>query len=126
MSEMTVVVLGASRNRDKFGNKAVRAYLKRSWTVYPVNPHADEIEGVRAYRSLTSVPGPVDRATIYLPPSVTLPLLDDLAKLRPKETFFNPGSESPQVIERARVLALNPISECSIVDIGLSPSQFPG
>lgn len=125
MSEGTVVVLGASKDRNKYGNKAVRAYLQRGWTVYPVNPSIDEIEGIKAYRSLSEITGPIDRVTVYLPPAVVSSLLEDLAKLHPTEVFFNPGSDSPEVIERATALGLNAISACSIVDIGMSPAQFP-
>lgn len=126
MPEGTVVVLGASTDRNKYGNKSVRAYLARGWTVYPVNPKADEIEGVKAYKSLRDVTGHVDRVTVYLPPPVVMTLLEDIASLHPQETYFNPGSESPEIIERATALGLNPIAACSIVDIGMTPSQFPG
>jgi predicted CoA-binding protein len=126
MSEGIVVVLGASTDRNKYGNKSVRAYLKRGWTVYPVNPKADEIEGVKAFKSLKEITGPIDRVTVYLPPTVVITLLDDIASLHPQETYFNPGSESVEVMEKAAALGLNPIAACSIVDIGMTPSQFPG
>ena len=45
----TVAILGASADRSKFGNKAVRAFLARGYTVYPVNPKGGEIEGLAAY-----------------------------------------------------------------------------
>ncbi len=120
----SVVVVGASTDRRKFGNKAVRAYLRQGWTVYPVNPHAEVIEGVRAYRSVDEVPGPVDRVTLYVPPEVGLELLPKIAKLRPKELFVNPGAESEALLARARELGLEPIVACSILDIGEHPDRL--
>ena len=63
----TVAVIGASRNRDKFGNKAVRAFAKRGYTVIPIHPREREVEGLQAYRSVLDVPGPIDLATLYVP-----------------------------------------------------------
>ena len=58
----TIAILGASADRSKFGNKAVRAFLARGFTVYPVNPKGGEVEGLPAYRSLAEIPaGPVPR-----------------------------------------------------------------
>ena len=57
----SIAVIGASGDRSKYGNKAVRAYLKRGWTVYPVNSRESVIEDQRAFRSILDVPSPVDR-----------------------------------------------------------------
>ena len=68
---MTVVaVIGASRNRRKFGNKAVRAFHRRGYHVVPVNPHAGEIEGLRAFATVADVPTAIDLVTLYLPPDI--------------------------------------------------------
>src|SRR5262249_27503458 len=72
----TVAVIGASNIREKFGNKAVRAYLRQGWTVYPVNPNEREVEGLKSYPSITDIPGPVTRATLYLPPEVGVGVLE--------------------------------------------------
>ncbi|HEX9750547.1 MAG TPA: CoA-binding protein [candidate division Zixibacteria bacterium] len=121
----SVVIIGASNDRRKFGNKAVRAYRSLGWTVYPVNPKERLIEDLRAYRALADVPRPVDRVSMYVPPAVGMTLLEDLAALEPDEVFFNPGSDSPEVIDCAKGVMLPVVAACSIVDIGLSPSQFP-
>ena len=125
MAERTVAILGASKDRSKFGNKAVRAYVLQGWTVYPVNPNETEIEGLRCYKSIADVPGPVDRISVYLPPKIGITVLDAMAMVCPGEVFFNPGSDAPEVLDRAAALGISAIPACSIVDIGMTPSQLP-
>ena len=125
MSRPTIAVVGASKDRKKYGNKCVRAYIQGDYEVYPVNPHADEIEGQRVYRTLSEIPAGLDRISIYLPPESTTSLLAELTSWPDTEIWFNPGSADAGVLERARNLGLIARPGCSIVDIGLSPSQFP-
>jgi len=120
----TVAIIGASANRQKFGNKAVRAFRQRGYTVWPVNPHETEIEGLPAYRSVADVPGPIDVVSFYVPPHVGLTVIDDVAARRPGEVWFNPGSESDELLARARTLGIAPIAACSIIGIGMSPYEY--
>lgn len=127
MSERrTVAVIGASNDRRKFGNRAVRAYRAEGWEVYPVNPGAEEIEGLKAYGSILEIPVAIERATVYVHPETTLALLDEIARKGVRELFLNPGSECSEVVARAEALGLLPILACSIVDIGRSPSRPEG
>ncbi|MDH3217855.1 MAG: CoA-binding protein [Candidatus Krumholzibacteria bacterium] len=121
---MVVAVVGASNDRRKFGNKAVRAYVGRGFDVYPVNNHEDFIEGLKAYRSVLDIPVGVDRVSLYLPPASALDVMDDIFRKGTSELFLNPGSESKRVIEKAEALGLNPILACSVIDIGESPGQY--
>ena len=116
-----VAVVGASADRTKFGNKAVRAYLKLGWTVYAVNPKGGEIEGLPVFASLAEVPAPIDRISLYLPPAVGVKTLPDIAASGADEFFVNPGSESDELVAEAKRLGLNPILACSIVAIGERP-----
>ncbi|HOV60369.1 MAG TPA: CoA-binding protein [Candidatus Hydrogenedentes bacterium] len=120
-----IAIVGASPDRKKYGNKAVRAFLKGGWTVYPIHPTAREIEGVPAYPDLKSLPGPVDRVSMYVPPAVGITLIEDIAALKPREFFLNPGAESVELLEKACALGLEPVQACSIVNIGLRPDMFP-
>jgi predicted CoA-binding protein len=123
--KLTVAILGASRDRQKFGNKSVRAHLRAGFDVYPVNPKAETVEGLTAYPNLASVPaGDLDRISIYLPPAVGLRLLDEIKQRGAREVWFNPGSVSVELLRRAAELGLNPICACSIVDVGVSPHQL--
>lgn len=121
--EKTVAVIGATNDRAKFGNKSVRAHLKAGYRVYPVHPRETTVEGLPVFKSIRDVP-PVDRVTVYIPPGALLQILPDIAAKQPKEFFLNPGTESPEVLEKARALGLQPIQACSIVDLGYASSHF--
>ena len=120
----TVAVIGASSDRRKFGNKAVRAFHAHGDTVLPVNPHEREIEGLTAYPSVLAVPGTIDMATMYVPPEVGVRILDELARKGVAEVWLNPGSESDALIARAQALGLNIIEACSITGLGDSTSRY--
>jgi uncharacterized protein len=114
----TVAVIGASNDRRKFGNKAVRTFLQRGYTVYPVNPNETEVEGLPAFRSLRDVPGPIDMVSVYVPPAIGLEVMPDVAAAGAREVWLNPGSESAALIAKARALGIEPIVACSIVGFG--------
>ena len=119
-----VAVIGASTDRRKFGNKAVRAFASHGYDVVPVNPHETSIEGLTAYPSVLAVPGAIDMATMYVPPDVGMQVIEDIARRNIPEVWFNPGSESDALIARAQALGLNAIEACSIMGIGDSPGRY--
>lgn len=116
-----VAVIGASNDRRKFGNRAVRAYLQQGYTVIPVNPHEAEIEGQKVYRSILDVPGPVDLASFYVPPEVGAQVIAEVARKGVSEVWFNPGAESDELVARAKALSIRPVIACSIVALGQNP-----
>jgi uncharacterized protein len=120
----SIAIIGASRDRKKYGNKALRAFMQGGWTVYPVNSREESIEGVKAFKSLADIPGPVDRVSLYVPPQLGMQLLDEIVQKNPAEFFLNPGSENPELVEAAEQRGLHPIQACSIVNIGLRPDMF--
>jgi predicted CoA-binding protein len=118
----TAAVIGASPQRHKFGNKAVRAFAAAGYVVYPVNPNVAAVEGRPTVPSVVQVPArPLDVVTIYLPPAVTLQVLDEVAQVGPGLVWLNPGAYDAAVLARARDLGLNVRPGCSIVGIGMSP-----
>jgi uncharacterized protein len=117
----TIAIIGASNDRAKFGNKAVRAFQQQGYTVYPVNPKEAEIEGLPAFKSIREVPVRPQMISVYLPPRVLLKVLPDIAARGSDELWLNPGTESDEVLAEAERLGLNVIQACSIVGVGVSP-----
>ncbi len=120
-SMKTVAIMGASTDRSKFGNKAVRAFLQQGYTVYPVNPKESKIEGLTCYASIGDVPVRPNKVSVYLPPPVVLKVLPAIAAKGCDELWLNPGTESNEVIAAAEQLGLNVVQACSIVAVGMSP-----
>lgn len=120
----TVAVVGASTNRAKFGNKAVRAFRARGYVVFPINPHAREVEGLRAYPSVTAIPGRVDIATVYVPPDAAVAVMAELAEKGVGEVWLNPGADDERVVRAARARGIEPICACSILGIGERPGDY--
>lgn len=120
----TVAIIGASKDRNKYGNKAVRAFQQQGYTVYPVNPKEAEIEGLPAFKSITDVPVRPRMVSVYLPPPVLLKVLPHIAAKGCDELWLNPGTESDEVLTEAERFGLNVIQACSIVGVGVSPATL--
>jgi hypothetical protein len=124
MNQKTVAVIGASSNREKFGNKALRAFERRGYKVIPINPNEPEVEGHKTYPSVLDVPEPIDMATVYVPVRPGVTVMEQLAKKGVGEVWLNPGADDDRVVARARELGLTIIQACSIIAIGESPSRY--
>src|SRR5688500_565046 len=119
-----VAVVGASSDRGKFGNKAVRSFQAQGHRVIPINPNEAQVEGLRTYGSVLDVPEAIDMATVYVQPDIAFRLLDDFEKKGIPEIWINPGAESDALLTEARRRKLNVIAACSIIAIGQNPYRF--
>lgn len=120
----SIAIVGASSDRNRYSNKAVRAYKAKGYKVFPVSLRDTEIEGLRAYRSIAEVPGKLDAASLYVNPEVGITLLRDIAKKGVKLLFVNPGAESELLVREAKSIGLNPVLACSILSIGMNPEEI--
>ena len=89
----TVAVIGASNNRHKYGNKALRAFAQQGYTVLPVNPHEPQSRGSAPIRSVLDIPGPIDMATVYVQPRRGLEVMEELSRKGVGEVWLNPGAD---------------------------------
>jgi len=123
--EKKIAIVGASRNRAKFGNKAVRAFLEKGYQVFPVHPSENEIEGQRAYRSVLDIPERVALASFYVPSLIGMKVIEEVAqKEGMRIVYLNPGSESEELIRKGRALGLEIRDTCSIIALGADPRKY--
>src|SRR3954463_10606014 len=120
----TVAVVGASSDRRKFGNKALRAFQAEGYTVIPINPNEPEVEGLKTFASVLDVPGPIDMATVYVQPDVAMRLLDEFDQKGIREVWVNLGAESDAMMDAARDRKTKLVFACSIMGVGRSPREF--
>jgi len=75
----SVAIVGASRKEGKIGNYILRnnIMLGYSGPIYPVNPGASEIEGLKCYPSVAAIPEAVELAVIALPAHLVVDVLKD-------------------------------------------------
>jgi len=110
LAKRPFAVVGASRHRDKYGNKVLRAYQQHALKVYPVHPREAEIEGLAAYPTLADLPEPARGVSVITPPAVTEKIVDEVIRLGIQWIWMQPGAESAAAIARAKAAGVNVIA----------------
>jgi|GEM_PF-99020 len=115
-------VVGASTNREKYGNKVVRAYQQAGKTPVPVNPRAEVIEGEKSYASLADIPDleALHGVSIITPPKITVQVVDEAIELGIQRLWLQPGAEHAEAIAKAEAAGLRVIANgpCVLVVLG--------
>lgn len=113
-------VVGASSDREKYGNKVLRCYQQHGMEVFPINPRATEIEGLKAYPSLETLPKQVTGISVITPPKITEAVVQEAIRAGVKHIWMQPGADSPAAIAAAEAAGLEIIAggPCLLVVLG--------
>ena len=96
------VVVGVSADRKKFGNTVFRTMKEKGFTVYPVHPTQETVEGERCYKDVGSLPAEVASIVTVVPPQVTKLVVEDALAKGVKHFWMQPGSNSSAAAQAAR------------------------
>ena len=113
-------VVGASANRQKYGNRVLRCYLQKGRRAIPVNPGEQSIEGVTCVASITDLPPDVQSISMITPPEVTEKLVPLAIRKGIGNIWMQPGAESPAAVKLCRENNVNVIADgsCILVVLG--------
>jgi predicted CoA-binding protein len=110
-----VAVLGASPKSDRYSNQAVRLLASFDYRPIPVNPAFDEIEGLTCFPNLAAIDEPVHTVTIYLRPTRSTLLIDQILAANPQRIIMNPGAENEDLAAAASGAGIEVVEGCTLV-----------
>ena len=121
--------LWARRRMKKIGGRPI-FYLKHykfEGDIYPINPNYDEIQGVKAYKSLSDVPGDVELALIALPAMVEEAVQACAEKGVKATVIFSSGRRATMARRRRQLLQIGRDAGMRIMGPGVwgSPASTP-
>lgn len=108
------VVLGASANPDRYSFLAVNKLKAFKHPVVAIGKRA----GTVGDTPILAAPEPqegVDTVTLYLNPTNQQPYYDYILGLKPQRIIFNPGTENPELMRKAREQNIEPVVGCTLV-----------
>ncbi len=98
VSQRKLAVVGVSRKKMKFGNLAFRELKRKGYKLFPVHPHAEQLEGERCSASLAALPEPVEGVLVIVPPAQAEQVVREAAAAGIRRVWLQQGAASPAAI----------------------------
>jgi len=128
LAQRRFAVAGVSREPGQAANAVYRKLRDAGYEVFPVNPQASEVEGVRCYAGLDSVPGPLDGVVVATHPGVSIEVVRQCAALGVPRVWlhrsFGEGSVSAEAVRECEARGIRcivggcPLMYCHPIDPG--------
>jgi predicted CoA-binding protein len=113
-------VVGASQDRQKYGNKVLRCYQQHGLPVVGVNPKLQAVEQAPCFARLGDVPGDALAVSVVAPPAAARSILAEARARGVRYVWFQPGAEDAGAIAEARAAGMVVIADgpCLLVQLG--------
>ena len=116
---VTVAVLGASNNPDRYSYQAVDLLAKHGHTVYPIHPLLTEILGQKCYGNLDALfmneNIKLHTLTMYVNAKISSEIEDQILRANPLRVIFNPGTENPDLKNKLESAGVEVLEACTLV-----------
>jgi predicted CoA-binding protein len=123
-----IAVAGVSRRSGQAANAIYKKLKRCGYDVFPINPNAAEVEGVRCYPDVTAVPGPIDGVVVATNPRASVEVVRQCAEGGVDRVWFHrsfgAGSVSQEAIRECEARGVScivggcPLMFCEPVDFG--------
>lgn len=118
LSKKVWAVVGATDNATKFGYKIYTKLKRFGYEVYAINPMYQTVDGDVCYPDLKSVGKEIDCVNIVVGPERAQKALEAVNEMGIKNIWFQPGTFTPEIIDRSEVLGLNTVYyNCVLVEL---------
>lgn len=124
VSQRTLAMVGVSRSGKKFANAAFKELRSKGYSVVPVNPAAETVEGEPCYPSLLTLPSPVDGAVVMAPREQALQVVRDAAAAGIRRVWLQQGAESQAAIDACRQAGIDVVAGECILMFAKPPSHW--
>ena len=113
--EIKVAVLGASDNRERYSHKAVLLLKEKGYTVIPVHPSVQQIEGIPVVPAMKLIKESIDTVSVYLSSQTVAAYIKDIVALKPKRVIMYPGAESEELESALQKSKIPCLRACTLV-----------
>lgn len=118
LSKKVWAVLGVSSNREKYGYKIYKTLKRYGFTVFPINPNTDDVDGEVCYPDLKSLPQIPEVVNFVVPPEVTENEIKKCFQLGIENLWMQPGSGSPAAVKFAKEKNMNVVyNKCVMIEL---------
>ncbi len=125
LGQRVFAVAGVSRDHAKYGYKVYRTLKTAGYTVYPINPNAEDIDGTPCYPMLENIPETIDCLVTVTPPSITEELVRIAGHLKIPYLWMQPGSESQPAVIQALSHGIQVISSGPCIMVAVLTLSHP-
>ena len=117
-----VLIIGASKKPERYSYMAMQRLEEAKHPILLFNPGLHEIEGREVIQDLSTIQETIDTVTLYVGPKNLETLINPILKLKPRRIIANPGTENPDLAQKAKLAGIEYIEACTLMM--LSYNQF--
>ncbi len=108
-------VVGANTDSKKYGNMIYKKLKSRGYTVYPVNPGYEEVEGDKCYKDLSSLPEKPEVIDMVISPKRGSAVIEEAAQLGIQNIWLQPGTYNSELLGLIKEKGLTEVQACVLV-----------
>ena len=105
-----IAMVGVSRDPKKFGNTAFRELKEKGMNIIPVNPYTEEINGIKVYHDLISLPAGVRGLILVTPKAATAAVVKEAKEAGYKQIWIQQSSDTKEAVAELQGTDINYIT----------------
>ncbi len=113
--QKSIAILGASNKSDRYSHRLLSILKAKGYQIFPIHPAISEIDGIKAFPNIESLPTKPDILTLYVSEERSTQLAQSIIDSGVSEIIFNPGAENPPLMQKLLARGKNAYEACSIV-----------